>query len=140
MNLSEIPKRITREPADPMATRISLGGVKQVGYYLTFRAEDPAEVIPILEAMLEEYKLQLAAGKLPPEPEPAPDLRPTSKVISKVFFFRNGNRAVFDEHNRQISELQGTEPGGNIDPAAFLDFAKRKGYDVTNTEIKRQIP
>lgn len=39
---------ITREKADPLALRASIGGNKEVGYYLVWRGDDPLKVLEML--------------------------------------------------------------------------------------------
>lgn len=58
-----LPIVITREPDDKLAeVRVSIGGSKTLGYYLTFRG-DPKDVIRVLETMTAVAKVALPAGK-----------------------------------------------------------------------------
>ena len=55
------------------------------------------------------------------------------KTITNVYFFNNGNVAVFDEKNEQIGELQKSFV------ELFCDFLVSKGYEPNGLKIKNQI-
>lgn len=50
--------KIIQKPFDPIATRISLGGVKGVGNYLVYRGNIADVKDILLEAMLEVSKMK----------------------------------------------------------------------------------
>ncbi len=60
---------VTREPDDPLAYRVSIGGGKTAGdgnYYLVFRG-DPEEVLAMLEAVVDEARRELPKLRLGPQ-------------------------------------------------------------------------
>lgn len=52
---------VTKQPDDPVCTRISIGGVADIGYYFTYRG-DLNEAIRIVELTLAKAKEIVAAG------------------------------------------------------------------------------
>jgi hypothetical protein len=48
--------KITREDADPLAMRASIGGRKSLGYYLVFRCENMQEMENMLVDTTEAFK------------------------------------------------------------------------------------
>lgn len=47
---------ITRKETDPICMRVSVGGTKEVGYYLTFRGDDMQQIEDMLTDALTAFK------------------------------------------------------------------------------------
>lgn len=48
--------KISKEPTDPLCLRASIGGTKNLGYYLVFRGDDMQEIEDMLTETLEAFK------------------------------------------------------------------------------------
>lgn len=49
--------KIVKEPTDPQCMRVSMGGTKKDGFYLTYRADEMNDVELMLKECLEAFKV-----------------------------------------------------------------------------------
>ena len=47
--------KIFKKPTDPLCMRVSIGGLKSEGYYLTFRGDNMDDIQSMLEETLEAF-------------------------------------------------------------------------------------
>ena len=81
------PIRILKSPDDPKALRVSMGGTKEIGYYLVFRGDKEA----ILHC-IETLHAALKSGVVPIEEDndpPPSELKRGSKLKLPKGFPRN---------------------------------------------------
>jgi hypothetical protein len=56
---------IKREATDPLCMRASIGGTPELGYYLTWRADDPLAVLEMLRVTLHAAEKAFTLYKRP---------------------------------------------------------------------------
>jgi hypothetical protein len=48
--------KISKEKTDPLCLRVSVGGTKEVGYYLVYRGDNEQKIEDMLVATLKAFK------------------------------------------------------------------------------------
>ncbi len=57
--------KVMRAPADPICTRVSLGGSAQLGYYCTFRGSMEQSIAALRLALAEMENIKLSGQEVP---------------------------------------------------------------------------
>ena len=60
--MGKIKVKIIKETTDPMCMRVSIGGLKEEGYYLVYRGDNMEDIENMLTDTLEAFKRARLSG------------------------------------------------------------------------------